>query len=158
MLSMRRARHWLIMTLSSISATLSQLPCLGKTYPSVEVGERQLGHLDLLKEQGGEIKGEKIGEIGGFGIVAEAWDSKDAGHPLAETLEQAAILSGVSAKRCYVGRGYKGVEISWVRVFRSGQRRGVSTRVLKRELKRRSAIEELVGRMKTDGRMDRCRG
>uniref|UniRef100_UPI003EB9D228 transposase n=1 Tax=Arhodomonas sp. AD133 TaxID=3415009 RepID=UPI003EB9D228 len=79
------------------------------------------------------------------------------GHTLAETLEQAEILSGVATKRCYVDRGYKGVEIPGVSIFRSGQRRGVNTRTLKRELKRRSAIEAVIGHMKTDGRMDRCR-
>jgi IS5 family transposase len=79
------------------------------------------------------------------------------GHTLAETLEQAEILSGVAAKRCYVDRGYKGVEIPGVTIFRSGQRRGVNTRTLKRELKRRSAIEAVIGHMKSDGRMDRCR-
>ncbi|MFW6039233.1 MAG: IS5 family transposase [bacterium] len=79
------------------------------------------------------------------------------GHTLAETLEQAEILSGVAARRCYVDRGYKGVEIPGVQIFRSGQKRGVNTRTLKRELKRRSAIEAVIGHMKTDGRMDRCR-
>jgi len=61
------------------------------------------------------------------------------------------------AKRCYVDRGYKGVDIPGVTIFRSGQRRGVNTRTLKRELKRRSAIEAVIGHMKSDGRMDRCR-
>ncbi len=49
------------------------------------------------------------------------------GHTLAETLEQAEILCGVN------------------------------TRALKRELKRRSAIEAVIGHLETDGRMDRCR-
>jgi IS5 family transposase len=79
------------------------------------------------------------------------------GHTLAEALEQAEILSGVRAKRCYVDRGYKGAEVPGVRIFRSGQKRGVNTRTLKRELKRRSAVEAVIGHLKTDGRMDRCR-
>ncbi|MDN3517190.1 transposase [Aquisalimonas lutea] len=79
------------------------------------------------------------------------------GHTLAETLEQTEILSGVAPKRCYVDRGYQGAAIPDVQVFRSGQKRGMSTRTLKRELKRRSAIEAVIGHMKTDGRMDRCR-
>lgn len=65
------------------------------------------------------------------------------GHTLAETLEQAAILSGVMAKRCYVDRGYKGVAIPGVRIFHSGQRR--------------SAIEAVIAHLKSDGRMPRCR-
>ena len=79
------------------------------------------------------------------------------GHTLAETLERAEILSGVAAKRCHVDCGYKVVGVRGVRTCRSGQRRGVNTRTLKRELKRRSAIEVVIGRMKTDGRVDRCR-
>ena len=38
--------------------------------------------------------------------------------------------------------------------MRSGQKRGVTAQI-KRELKRRSAIEPLIGHMKEDGRMDR---
>lgn len=38
-------------------------------------------------------------------------------------------------------------------MFRSGQRRGVHGRI-KRELKRRSAIEPTIGHMKTDGHLD----
>lgn len=79
------------------------------------------------------------------------------GHTLEEALEQAEILSGVSAKRCYVDRGYRRAVIPGVQIFRSGQKRGVNTRTLKRELKRRSEIEAVIGHMKTDGRMDRCR-
>lgn len=78
------------------------------------------------------------------------------GHTLAEALEQAAILSGVAAKRCYVDRGYKGVELPGVSIYRSGQRRGINTRTLKRELKRRSAVEAVIGHMKSDGKMSRC--
>ena len=79
------------------------------------------------------------------------------GHTLAETLEQTEILTGIAPKRCYVDRGYQGVAVPGVQIFRSGQRRGVNTRTLKRELKRRSAVEAVIGHMKTDGRMDRCR-
>ena len=79
------------------------------------------------------------------------------GHTLAETLEQTEMLSGVAPKRCYVDRGYTGAPIPGVRIFRSGQKRGVNTRTLKRELKRRSAVEAVIGHMRTDGRMDRCR-
>ncbi len=33
----------------------------------------------------------------------------------------------------------------------------MDTRRLRRELRRRSAVEAVIGHMKTDGRMDRCR-
>ena len=79
------------------------------------------------------------------------------GHTLPEALEQVEILTGVAPKRCYVDRGYRGAAVPGVAIYRSGQRRGVNTRQLRRELKRRSAIEAVIGHMKTDGRMDRCR-
>jgi hypothetical protein len=41
------------------------------------------------------------------------------------------------------------------RVFISGQKRGVFG-LIKRELKGRSAIEPLIGHMKTDGHLGRC--
>jgi IS5 family transposase len=40
-------------------------------------------------------------------------------------------------------------------VFISGQKRGVLG-VIKREFKRRSAIEPVIGYMKTDGHLGRC--
>jgi len=80
------------------------------------------------------------------------------GHTLNEALEQAEILSGVRPTHCYVDRGYKGaLGLPGMKVFHSGQRRGVDTRRLRRELRRRSAVEAVIGHMKTDGRMDRCR-
>ena len=77
------------------------------------------------------------------------------GHTLSEQLEQAHILSGVKPQRCYVDRGYRGHGEIDTQVFISGQRRGV-TRTIKKELKRRSAIEPEIGHMKNDGRLGRC--
>jgi transposase, IS5 family len=45
--------------------------------------------------------------------------------------------------------------VSSTEVYISGQKRGV-TRSIKQKLKRRSAIEPIIGHMKTDGRLDRC--
>ena len=75
------------------------------------------------------------------------------GQELAAT---AGCIDG-RAKGCYVDRGYRGAAVPGVAIYRSGQRRGVNTRQIKRELKRRTAIEAVIGHMKTDGRMDRCR-
>lgn len=76
------------------------------------------------------------------------------GHTLAETLEQAAILSDSTIHTAVVDRGYKGVEVPGVRILRSGQKRGV-TRTLKAMIKRRSAIEPVIGHMKSDGKLGR---
>jgi IS5 family transposase len=55
----------------------------------------------------------------------------------------------------YVDKGYAGHDAPKpLRVFRSGQRRGVHGQI-KRELRRRSAIEAVIGHMKTDGHLGR---
>ena len=76
------------------------------------------------------------------------------GHTLYEALEQAAIVSEVQPEMAFVDRGYRGVEIDGVQVWKSGQRRGV-TRGLKAMIKRRSAIEPTIGHMKADGKLSR---
>ena len=54
----------------------------------------------------------------------------------------------------FVDRGYKGVEVDHVQIWRSGQKRGV-TRGLKAMIRRRSAIEPTIGHMKSDGKLGR---
>jgi IS5 family transposase len=76
------------------------------------------------------------------------------GHTLHEALEQAEILSEVKPLMAFVDRGYRGVEVAGVQIWKSGQRRGV-TRGLKAMIKRRSAIEPTIGHMKNDGKLGR---
>jgi IS5 family transposase len=77
------------------------------------------------------------------------------GHTLPEALEQVEILTGTRTKRAFVDRGYRGHGVETADVFISGQRRGM-TPALRRDLRRRSAIEPMIGHMKTDGRLARC--
>jgi IS5 family transposase len=77
------------------------------------------------------------------------------GHTLASCLEQAEILSGVRAKEAFVDLGYRGVEVPQVTLYKARQKRGVDTRRLKRALKRRNAIEPIIGHLKNDGLMRR---
>src|SRR5690606_35182480 len=63
-------------------------------------------------------------------------------------------LSDSTIHTTVVDRGYKGVEVSGVHILRSGQKRGV-TRTLKAMIKRRSAIEPVIGHMKSDGKLGR---
>ena len=76
------------------------------------------------------------------------------GHTLAPALAQAERVTGTAVARAYVDRGYRGHGLDPGRVFISGQRGGV-TPAIRRELRRRSAIEPVIGHMKTDGRLDR---
>jgi IS5 family transposase len=77
------------------------------------------------------------------------------GHTLSATVEQVTALSGVDPDRIYVDQGYRGHDYAHKeRVFITRQRRGL-TPTIKRELRRRSAIEPMIGHMKQDGRLGR---
>ncbi len=77
------------------------------------------------------------------------------GHTLAEALEQVEILTDQRPELAFVDRGYRGHGVENVKVFISGARRGV-TRTIAKLLRRRSAIEPMIGHMKNDGRLTRC--
>jgi len=77
------------------------------------------------------------------------------GHTLNTTLDQVIALTGIEPDRIYVDRGYRGHDYARKeRVFIARQRRGL-TPTIKRELRRRSAIEPVIGHMKADGRLGR---
>src|SRR6188472_979703 len=78
------------------------------------------------------------------------------GHTLRDVIDQTQKLTGREIERAYVDKGYRGHDTENPRrVFISGQKRGVFGRI-KRELRRRSAIEAVIGHMKTDGHLGRC--
>ena len=77
------------------------------------------------------------------------------GHTLREALEQVEILTDTRPKRAFVDRGYRGHGVTTTAVHIAGSRRGL-TPSLQRDLRRRSAIEPVIGHMKTDGRLARC--
>lgn len=77
------------------------------------------------------------------------------GHTLSEALEQVEILTDQRPELAFVDRGYRGHGVENVKVFISGARRGV-TRTIAKLLRRRSAIEPMIGHMKNDGRLTRC--
>ena len=76
------------------------------------------------------------------------------GHTLRVALAQVERMTGVAVARAYLDRGYRGHGLDPRRAFISGQRRGV-TPTIRRELRRRSAIEPVIGHMKADGRLGR---
>lgn len=77
------------------------------------------------------------------------------GHTLHSCLEQAEILSGTKAEEAFVDLGCRGVEVDGVVIYKARQKRGINTRRLKRALKRRNAIEPVIGHMKNDGMLGR---
>ena len=77
------------------------------------------------------------------------------GHTLKAAIEDTQKLTGREIERVYVDKGYRGHDAPRPRsVFISGQKRGVFG-VIKRELRRRSAIEPVIGHMKAEGHLDR---
>ena len=77
------------------------------------------------------------------------------GHTLADVLQETEALTGRSIERVYADKGYRGHKAPKpLRGFLSGQKRGVHG-AIKRELRRRSAIEPVIGHMKADGHLDR---
>jgi transposase, IS5 family len=80
------------------------------------------------------------------------------GHTLKSALTKSEELTSIKIKSACVDKGYKGhgIDPKEVDIFISGQKRhnGKSlTRSIKKELKRRSAIEPMIGHMKNDGRL-----
>jgi transposase, IS5 family len=78
------------------------------------------------------------------------------GHTLRSVVEDTQKLTGREIERVYVDKGYRGHDAPHPRrVFISGQKRGVFG-TIKRELRRRSAIEPVIGHMKAEGHLGRC--
>jgi IS5 family transposase len=92
----------------------------------------------------------------GFVLASKALEGNPYdGHTLSTTMDQVVALSGVEPDRIYVDQGYRGHDYAKTdRVFITRQRRG-RTPTIKRELRRRSAIEPMIGHMKADGRLGR---
>ncbi len=78
------------------------------------------------------------------------------GHTLRDIINDTQKLTGCEIERAYVDKGYRGHDApNPRRVFISGQKRGVFG-IIKRELRRRSAIEPVIGHMKAEGHLGRC--
>lgn len=77
------------------------------------------------------------------------------GHTLQPVLEEMKSQTGINWERSYVDKGYRGHKHpNKYRIFMSGQKRGV-TASIKRELRRRSVVEPLIGHLKNEGRLGR---
>ncbi len=79
------------------------------------------------------------------------------GHTLAVLIPEMETQIGAQMKRIVADRGYRGhnaPETHKFRVYISGQRRRI-TEAIKRELRRRSAVEPVIGHLKADHRMGR---
>jgi IS5 family transposase len=79
------------------------------------------------------------------------------GHTLATVIPEMEQMIGAPMQRILADRGYRGHNAPPERKFRvfiAGQKRRM-TKAIKREMKRRSAVEPVIGHAKTDHRMGR---
>ena len=77
------------------------------------------------------------------------------GHTLGPMVADIEKLTGVEARRIHVDKGYRGHNYpNKFRVWISGQVRR-TTAALRREMKRRAAVEPVIGHIKAEHRMDR---
>ena len=89
--------------------------------------------------------------IGGMALPGNPYD----GHTLVTALTQVRRITHRQIDEVFVDRGYRGHSESESTVYLSGQKRGIKTARLKRSLKRRQAIEPVIGHLKSDGLLDR---
>jgi IS5 family transposase len=75
------------------------------------------------------------------------------GHTLKGAVAASEAWSGVTVEKVYVDKGYRGHGMDRFMVWMSGQKAPTST--IRKRLKRRSAIEPVIGHLKSDGRLDR---
>ncbi|MBL0941231.1 MAG: IS5 family transposase [Alphaproteobacteria bacterium] len=76
------------------------------------------------------------------------------GHTLKDSLEKVQKLTGIRVDQAFVDQGYRNHDVLNVEVFHSRQKRGV-TKTIQRHLKRRQAIEPIIGHLKQDGKLGR---
>ena len=78
------------------------------------------------------------------------------GHTLAAQIAQVERLTGARVERAYVDQGYRGHDADRARVFITRQRRHGLAPTIRRELRRRNAVEPVIGHLKSDGLLERC--
>jgi IS5 family transposase len=76
------------------------------------------------------------------------------GHTLAPVIAEMEQLTGVEVRRAHVDKGYRGHGYNKFRVWISGQVRR-TTKAIRREMKRRAAVEPVIGHLKAEHRLER---
>lgn len=89
-----------------------------------------------------------------IGMQALAGNPYD-GHTLKSSLDQVEKLTGERPQSCYVDLGYRGHDENKTEVFIARSEKNPKTRTLRAKLKRRNAIEPLIGHAKSDSHLDR---
>lgn len=126
-----------------------EVECIGKGKPNkpYEFGVKVSVATPLRRCKGGQF----------IAHVAALPGNPYDGHTLAAVVPAIEQQIGVSLTRLIADKGYRGHNAppGWRRtVYISGQKRGV-TAVIRRELRRRTAVEPVIGHVKAEHRMGR---
>jgi transposase, IS5 family len=126
-----------------------EVECIGKgkAHKPYEFGVKVSIATTLHRSKGGQ-----------FALHAKALPGNPYdGHTLAEIIPDIERTIGNGLERIIAGAGYKGHNAPLshkFKVFTSGQKRRM-TPAIKREMKRRAAVEPVIGHIKNEHRMDR---
>ena len=77
------------------------------------------------------------------------------GHRLSVQTKQVERLTCITVERAYVDRGYKGHKHGEKAKVYIAHTHGIASPTIKRELRRRNAIEPIIGHTKSDGLLER---
>ena len=77
------------------------------------------------------------------------------GHTLTGQIAQIERLTGVTVERAYVDRGHRGHKHDGPAKVYIAHSRGIASPTIRRELRRRNAIEPIIGHTKGDGLLER---
>lgn len=126
-----------------------EVECIGKgkAHKPYEFGVKVSVATTLNRCKGGQFA------IHAMALPGRPYD----GHTLETVIPKIEGLTGATLKRILADAGYRGHNapgIYKLRVFTAGQKRRV-TPAIKRQMKRRSAVEPVIGHMKNEHRMDR---
>jgi IS5 family transposase len=126
-----------------------EVECIGKGKPHrpYEFGVKVSLAITLKRAKGGQ-----------FALHAKALPGNPYdGHTLAQVIPDMEASIGAEIERVLADAGYRGHNAPLshkFRIFTQGQKRRV-TPAIKREMKRRAAVEPVIGHIKTEHRMDR---
>src|ERR1700733_1042109 len=127
----------------------SEVECIGKgkAHRPYEFGVKVSVTTPLQRCRGGQFVAH----------VAALPGNPYDGHTLAKVVPAITHQLGVSLTRVIADAGYRGhkaPKVKGLRVYTSGQKRGVTDQI-KRELRRRAAVEPVIGHLKEEHRMGR---
>jgi IS5 family transposase len=137
----QRQRGW---KLYSLHATEVECIGKGKARSPYEFGCKVSVATPVTKPKGGQ-----------FVLHAKALHGNPYdGHTLAPVIAEMEQLTGVEVRRAHVDKGYRGHGYNKFRVWISGQVRR-TTKAIRREMKRRAAVEPVIGHLKAEHRLER---